>query len=157
MPRCPYEVLQTDKHDNIVCNDMFKLLVWKCYAWSAQQFFQVKDRKGKCRDIHGNWNQYSGHFPLWRLSYSIIPLYSHEVLAERSELPEPLQYSAGRRNAVDNLSAMSPARQLRSRTGSRIEAIWENRTVNGYETRSRRTSCGSEITTVPASRFLLTR
>lgn len=65
--------LRTDKHDNIVCNDMFKLLVWECYAWSAQQFFQVKDRKGKYRDNHENWNQYSWHFPLWRLSYSIIP------------------------------------------------------------------------------------
>ena len=52
---------------------MFKLLVWDCYAWSAWQFFQVKDRKGNYRDIPGNWNQYAGYFPLWRLSYSIIP------------------------------------------------------------------------------------
>ena len=36
-------------------------------------FFQVKDRKGNYRDIPGNWNQYAGYFPLWRLSYSIIP------------------------------------------------------------------------------------
>lgn len=46
LPRCPYEVLRTDKYDHIVCDDMFKLLVWDCYAWSAWQFFQVKDRKG---------------------------------------------------------------------------------------------------------------
>ena len=52
---------------------MFKLLVWDCYAWSAWQFFQVKDRKGNYRDVPGNWNQYAGYFPLWRLSYSIIP------------------------------------------------------------------------------------
>ena len=73
LPRCPYEVLRTDKYDHIVCDDMFKLLVWDCYAWSAWQFFQVKDRKGNYRDIPGNWNQYAGYFPLWRLSYSIIP------------------------------------------------------------------------------------
>ena len=73
LPRCPYEVLRTDKYDHIVCDDMFKLLVWDCYAWSAWQFFQVKDRKGNYRDIPGNWNQYAGCFPLWRLSYSIIP------------------------------------------------------------------------------------
>ena len=35
LPRCPYEVLRTDKYDHIVCDDMFKLLVWDCYAWSA--------------------------------------------------------------------------------------------------------------------------
>ena len=73
LPRCPYEVLRTDKHDHIVCDDMFKLLVWDCYAWCAWQFFQVKDRKGNYRDIPGSWNQYAGYFPLWRLSYSIIP------------------------------------------------------------------------------------
>ena len=33
----------------------------------------MKDRKGNYRDIPGNWNQYAGYFPLWRLSYSIIP------------------------------------------------------------------------------------
>ena len=26
------------KYDHIVCDDMFKLLVWDCYAWSAWQF-----------------------------------------------------------------------------------------------------------------------
>ena len=56
LPRSPYEVLRTDKYDHIVCDDMFKLLVWDCYAWSAWQFFQVKDRKGNYRDIPGNWN-----------------------------------------------------------------------------------------------------
>ena len=35
LPRCPYEVLRTDKYDHIVCDDMFKLLVWDCYAWTA--------------------------------------------------------------------------------------------------------------------------
>ncbi len=73
LPRSPYEVLRTDKYDHIVCDDMFKPFVWDCYAWSAWQFFQVKDRKGNYRDIPGNWNQYAGYFPLWRLSYSIIP------------------------------------------------------------------------------------
>ena len=72
LPRCPYEVLRTDKYDRVVCDDMFKLLVWDCYAWCAWQFFQVKDRKGNYRYIPGNWNQYAGYFPLWRLSYSII-------------------------------------------------------------------------------------
>lgn len=70
LPRCPYEVLRTDKYDSIVCDDMFKLLVWDCYSWSAWQFFQVKDRKGNYRDIPGDMKQYAGYFPLWRLSYN---------------------------------------------------------------------------------------
>ena len=73
LSRCPYEVFRTDQYDQIVCDDMFKLLVWDCYAWSAWQFFQVKDRKGNYRDIPGTWMQYAGYFPLWRLSYRIIP------------------------------------------------------------------------------------
>ena len=72
LPRCPYEVLRTDKYDHIVCDDMFKLLVWDCYAWCAWQFFQVKDRKGNYCDIPGNWNQYAGYFPLWRLCEYVI-------------------------------------------------------------------------------------
>ena len=35
LPRCPYEVLQTDKYNHIVCDDMFELLVWDYYAWCA--------------------------------------------------------------------------------------------------------------------------
>ena len=72
LPRCPYEVLRTDKYDRVVCDDMFKLLVWDCYAWCAWQFFQVKDRKGNYRYIPGNWNQYAGYFPLRRLCEYVI-------------------------------------------------------------------------------------
>ena len=109
LPRSPYEVLRTDKYDHIVCDDMFKLLVWDCYAWSAWQFFQVKDRKGNYRDIPGNWNQYAGYFPLWRLSYSIIPCI----------------------NLVGNVTDMVIAEQ---NWQPMIDAIWENRTVEDYET-----------------------
>ena len=63
LPHYPYEVLRTDKYDRVVCDDMFKLLVWDCYAWCVWQFFQVKGRKGNYRDIPGNWNQYAGYFP----------------------------------------------------------------------------------------------
>ena len=111
LPRCPYEVLRTDKYNHIVCDDMFKLLVWDCYAWCAWQFFQVKDRKGNYRDIPGNWNQYAGYFPLWRLSYSIIPCI----------------------NLVGNVTGMVIAEQ---NWQPMIDAIWENRTVEDYETAS---------------------
>ena len=74
LPRCPYEVLRTDKYDHIVCDDVFKLLVWDCYAWSAWQFFQVKDRKGNYRDIPGSWTQYSGFADTLPMPLTVIVL-----------------------------------------------------------------------------------
>ena len=64
LPRYPYKVLRTDKYDSVVCDDMFKLLVWDCYLWSTGQFFQVKDNKGNYRDIRGSRKQYAEYFPL---------------------------------------------------------------------------------------------
>ena len=79
LPRCPYEVLRTDKYDRVVCDDMFKLLVWDCYAWCAWQFFQVKGRKGNYRDIPGNWNQCAGYFPFVAAIIQYYPLHPHEI------------------------------------------------------------------------------
>ena len=141
LPRCPYEVLRTDRYDNIVCDDMFKLLVWDCYAWCAWQFFQVKDRKGNYRDIPGNWNQYAGYFPLWRLSYSIIPYirmkFEQHGLGFQNlyNIPQGVevpwltyqQFS----NLIGNVTDMVIAEQ---NWQPMIDAIWENRTVEDYET-----------------------
>ena len=139
LPRCPYEVLWTDKYDHIVCDDMFKLLVWDCYAWCAWQFFQVKDRKGNYRDIPGNWNQYAGYFPLWRLSYSIIPYirmkFEQNGLGFQNlyNIPQGVevpwltyqQFS----NLVGNVTDMVIAEQ---NWQPMIDAIWENRTMEDY-------------------------
>lgn len=141
LPRCPYEVLRTDKYDRVVCDDMFKLLVWDCYAWCAWQFFQVKDRKGNYRDIPGNWNQYAGYFPLWRLSYSIIPYirmkFEQNGLGFQNlyNIPQGVevpwltyqQFS----NLVGNVTDMVIAEQ---NWQPMIDAIWENRTVEDHET-----------------------
>ena len=141
LPRCPYEVLRTDRYDHIVCDDMFKLLVWDCYAWSAWQFFQVKDRKRNYRDIPGNWNQYAGYFPLWRLSYSIIPYirmkFEQNGLGFQNlyNIPQGVevpwltyqQFS----NLIGNVTDMVIAEQ---NWQPMIDAIWENRTVEDYET-----------------------
>ena len=143
LPRCPYEVLRTDKYDHIVCDDMFKLLVWDCYAWCAWQFFQVKDRKGNYRDIPGNWNQYAGYFPLWRLSYSIIPYIRMKF--EQSGLGFQNLYNIPQgvevpwltyqqfSNLVGNVTDMVIAEQ---NWQPMIDAIWKNRTVEDYETTS---------------------
>ena len=78
-----YEVVFGGKYDRVVCDDTFKLLVWDCYVWCAWQFFQVKDRKGNCYDIPGNWNQYAGYFPPVAAVVQHDPLHPHEVRAER--------------------------------------------------------------------------
>ena len=41
LPRCPYEVLWTDKYNHIVCDDMFKLLVWDCYPPTGLEVSEV--------------------------------------------------------------------------------------------------------------------
>lgn len=62
LPRCPYEVLRTDKYDSMINNDTFLELVWDCVAWSAWQYFEVPYQKGGYREIPGSAAQYSGTF-----------------------------------------------------------------------------------------------
>ena len=73
IPRSPYEVLYEGSYGAVAKSDMLKILVWDCYFWAAWQFFKVKDRKGNYREIPGSRSHYAGFFPLWRLSYAIIP------------------------------------------------------------------------------------
>lgn len=72
LPRNIYELLDDPDGMEVIKNDMFLLLVWDCFAWSAWQFFQVPNKDGTYKDIPGDWKNYSGDFPLWRLSYEII-------------------------------------------------------------------------------------
>lgn len=74
LPRCPYEVLRTDKYDGMIESDTFLELVWDCMAWSAWQYMEVPYQRGGYHEIPGNPGNYSGDFPLWRLSYSMLPL-----------------------------------------------------------------------------------
>lgn len=60
LPRCPDEVLRTDKYDALIKSDTFIERVWDCYAWAAWQFFQVPDRKGGYRDIPGDCSFFCG-------------------------------------------------------------------------------------------------
>ena len=49
----------------------FLELVWDCCAWTAWQAFVVPGKNGY-REIPGNWQDYSGYFPLWSLSYYVL-------------------------------------------------------------------------------------
>lgn len=75
LPRNVRQVLNNEKYRALLQNDAFLELVWDCYAWSAWQFFQVPAKKGQYQDIPGDWQNYSGNFPLWRMSYLILPYF----------------------------------------------------------------------------------
>lgn len=72
LPRNIRRVLDSDKYRAMIQSDSFPELVWDCYAWAAWQFFQVPKKGGGHQDIPGDWQNYSGNFPLWRMSYLIV-------------------------------------------------------------------------------------
>ena len=142
IPRCPYEVLRTDKYDHIVKDDMMKILVWDSYSWAAWQFFQVKDCNGNYRDIPGNRPDYAGHSPIWQLSYAIIPymrmkLESHGMGFQNlynmpigMEVPWLTYQQFG--SLVGNLTDMIVGEQQWQPV---IDAAWEMRAEEDYETK----------------------
>lgn len=68
LPRNIRRVLDSEDSRALIQSDSFLELVWDCYAWAAWQFFQVPKKGGKYQDIPGDWQNYSGNFPLWRMS-----------------------------------------------------------------------------------------
>ena len=46
LPRNIYELLDDPASMEVIKNDMFLLLVWDCFAWSAWQFFKVPSKDG---------------------------------------------------------------------------------------------------------------
>jgi len=50
-----------------------------CWAWAAWQFFQVPRKDGARGDIPGEWSNYSGDFPLWRMSYDILRYFRRKL------------------------------------------------------------------------------
>lgn len=72
LPRCPYEVLRTEKYDELINDDLFLQLVWDCYAWMIFQRIPIPLKDGTYRFIPGADLHYSGNFPLWRMSYYMV-------------------------------------------------------------------------------------
>lgn len=68
LPRNINALLASDEAKSLIENDLFLELVWDCYAWAVWQFFQIPLKDGSYRDIPGDWSDYSGDFPLWRMS-----------------------------------------------------------------------------------------
>ena len=82
LPRNIHQLLHSEEHRKLIESEVFLELVWDCYAWSAWQFFQVPGKGVAKRDIPGDWSNYSGDFPLWRLSYEIIKYFRQKFETE---------------------------------------------------------------------------
>ena len=78
MPRNIRRVLSSEKYRAMLQSDSFLELVWDCYAWAVWQFFQIPHKDGSYHDIPGDWQNYSGDFPLWRMSYLILPYFRNK-------------------------------------------------------------------------------
>ena len=140
IPRCPYEVLREGVCAGIVKGEMMKMLVWDSYSWVAWQFFKVKDRHGNYREIPGSRAHYAGYFPLWRLSYAIIPYIRMKFeqyglgfqnlyyIPRGVEIPWLTYQQFG--NLVGNLTDMIIEEQNWQPT---IDAAWEMRTPEDYD------------------------
>lgn len=71
LPRNINTLLASEKYVSMIRDDVFLELVWDCYAWAIWQGLQVPNRKGGRMDIPGDWQNYSGDFPLYKLSYDL--------------------------------------------------------------------------------------
>lgn len=143
IPRCPYEVLRTDKYDDLINSDTFLEVVWDSYSWVAWQFFNVPDKGGKHREIPGSRAQYSGDFPLWRMSYNLIPYMRMKFetnglsfqslynIPQGMEVPWLTYQQFG--NLVGNLTDRIVAEQHWQPV---IDEIWNNRQVADYDNRN---------------------
>ena len=81
LPRNIRRLLDSEKYRSMLKSDSFLELVWDCYAWAAWQFFQVPKKGCKYQDIPGDWQKYSGDFPLWRMAYLILPHFRNRIEA----------------------------------------------------------------------------
>lgn len=139
IPRCPYEVLRTDKYADLINDELFLQLVWDSYAWAAWQCFRVPGKDGTYRDIPGIDLFYSGEFALWRMAYYAVGLIREQFqksglgfqelfgLDQKQEIPylSYQQWSNLIRNAMDRIIAEQNWQPV-------IDGIWNSRTPEDY-------------------------
>lgn len=73
IPRNIRDIADNEENMKLIQNDSFTEFVWSCYAYTNWHFFLLPTRDGLYRPFSGNPMQYSGNFPLWRLSYLTQP------------------------------------------------------------------------------------
>ena len=143
LPRCPFDVIRSDNYAELLNTDVFPELVWDCYAWSAWQCFEVPNRVGDYREIPGSFNSYSGDFPLWRLSYVIIPYirekFEHIGLSFQSlfNMPKGMEVPFLNYQQFSNLiRSVVPMIIKEQNWQPMIDTIWATRDEMDYDFRS---------------------
>lgn len=143
LPRCPFDVIRSDDYAELLNTDVFLELVWDCYAWSAWQYFEVPNKDGDYREIPGSFNSYSGDFPLWRLSYTIIPYirekFEHIGLSFQSlfNMPRGMEVSFLTYQQFSNLmGAVVPMIVKEQNWQPMIDTIWATRDETDYDFRN---------------------
>jgi len=140
LPRNINILLSSEAARNMVESDLFVELVWDCYAWSIWQFLKVPLKNGTYRDIPGDWSNYTGHFPLWRLSYYLQLFFRNKFEHEMEfsfqrlfmmppSINVPWLDSQHFSNLVGNLTDLIVEEQ---NLQPAIDAIWNNRQVDDY-------------------------
>ena len=140
LPRNITKLLDDENARKLIEDDAFLELVWDSYAWAAWQFFQIPHKDGTYHDIPGEWSNYSGDFPLWRMSYDIIRHFRKKFETEMDwsfqrlfTMPEDTdvpwldwqQFS----NLIGNLTDMIVAEE---KWQPIIDEIWNTRQVEDY-------------------------
>ena len=72
VPRNIYQLMDSPEHMAMIESNVFLELVFDCYAWAVWQNIQVPKKDGTYQSIPGSWDHYSGHFPLWKMSYGVV-------------------------------------------------------------------------------------
>ena len=140
LPRNIRRLLNDERARELVKSDRFLELVWDCYAWAVWQFFQIPHKDGSYHDIPGDWQNYSGDFPLWRMSYLILPHFRNKFEYEMDWSFQNLFIGSAERdiawlpyqqfcNLVGNLTDLVVQEQ---NWQPLIDEIWNNRQPSDY-------------------------
>lgn len=140
IPRNVTRLFADEAAMELVEDDSFLELVWDSYAWAAWQFFQIPYKDGTYHDIPGEWQNYSGDFPLWRMSYDIVRHFRRKfeteldwsfqrlfTMPEDAEVPclTYQQFSNLVGNLTDKIVAAENWQPI-------IDEIWNNRQMEDY-------------------------
>ena len=79
IPRNIRRLLEDEKYGAMIEEEQFLEMIWDGYAWAVWQGLKVPNDKGEYVDIPGDWQDYSGNFPIWRLSYLITNYFRKEL------------------------------------------------------------------------------
>lgn len=140
LPRHIVKLMNSEKHMNLIKKDTFLELVWDCYAWGIWQALKVPDGEGGYKEIPGDWKNYSGDFPLWRMCYDILRYFRRAYETEMDwsfqrlfTMPEnmDLPWMSWRHfcNLIFNLTDRIVEKEKMQPI---IDAVWENRQPEDY-------------------------